>query len=226
MYSQPVSIKGTKEGLIFVLDASCSFADVLEDLESKLASAPGNEEDEKASVIIHLGNRYVTEEQKEKITQIVETDNRFVIERYESNVLSKEMAQQIIDDREVKPFAKMIRSGQVLEVNGDVLLIGDVNPGGQVRATGNIYIMGKLQGIAHAGIDGNEDAIIVASYMNPNQLRIASVISRRTEQEVENVHMEYGYIEKESNQILIDKLHTLPFKRNEIDKLEGSLTNG
>ena len=48
-------------------------------------------------------------------------------------------------------MTRVISSGQVFEVPGDLLLIGDVNPDGTVRAGGNIYIMGQLKGIAHAG---------------------------------------------------------------------------
>ena len=43
--------------------------------------------------------------------------------------------------------ARIIRSGQVLQVAGDLLLIGDVNPGGTVIAGGNIFIMGALKGL-------------------------------------------------------------------------------
>ena len=74
--------------------------------------------------------------------------------------------------------AKIIRSGQVLNVTGDLLLIGDVNPGGTVIADGNIFILGALKGIAHAGFDGNTEAVIAASVMKPSQLRISDVLNR------------------------------------------------
>lgn len=57
-----------------------------------------------------------------------------------------------------------------MEVEGDLLLVGDVNPGGKVISTGNIYIMGNLYGIAHAGVMGDREAFITASYMKPTQL--------------------------------------------------------
>src|SRR5699024_10424628 len=92
----------------------------------------------------------------------------------------------------IKAFNRVVRSGQVLRVEGDLLLIGDVNPGGKVVATGDIYIMGNLRGIAHAGINGNRKAIIAASYMKPTQLRIADYISRAPDYETDGVYMECG----------------------------------
>ena len=61
---------------------------------------------------------------------------------------------------------------------GDLLLIGDVNPGGTVIAGGNIFIMGALKGFAHAGCYGNDQAVIAASSMKPSQLRISDCLNR------------------------------------------------
>ncbi|UTW68948.1 hypothetical protein KHA80_17145 [Anaerobacillus sp. HL2] len=66
----------------------------------------------------------------------------------------------------------------MIEIIGDLLLIGDVNSGGTVVATGNIYIPGVLRGIAHAGSKGNKVVVISASRMEPSQLRIAEIVSR------------------------------------------------
>ena len=66
-------------------------------------------------------------------------------------------------EHEIVSVTRIIRSGQVLKVPGDLLLIGDVNPGGTVMAGGNIFVMGILKGIAHAGCYGNEEAMVAAS---------------------------------------------------------------
>jgi len=223
---QLVTIKGTKEGLIFSIEDDCSFQEVYNELKEKLATNPAQDEEQSVSVIIKLGHRYVTDEQKKALEKLIEKNNRFSIERYESEVIDKEQAEAWLDQGEMKTVCRIVRSGQVLEVVGDVLLIGDVNPGGQVRATGNIFILGNLHGIAHAGIDGDEEAVIAASYMNPTQLRIANYISRAPDYDSKGVYMECGYLDKEDEKIVIDRLQVLPYVRRELRGLERRIHNG
>lgn len=71
-----------------------------------------------------------------------------------------------------------LRSGQKVEHPGDVVVIGDVNPGAEIFAGGNIVVMGVLRGIAHAGIYGKTDAFVAASVLQPTQLRIHQTITR------------------------------------------------
>ena len=72
---------------------------------------------------------------------------------------------------------KTIRSGQRIECQGDVVVVGDVNPGAEIIATGNIAVFGKLRGLAHAGATGRQDVIIVANYLVPQQIRIGGKIA-------------------------------------------------
>lgn len=67
-----------------------------------------------------------------------------------------------------------VRSGQRIECEGDIVVLGDVNPGAELIAGGNIAVMGTLRGLAHAGATGRKDAIIAAFKLNPSQLRISS----------------------------------------------------
>lgn len=76
---------------------------------------------------------------------------------------------------------KTIRSGQRLNAPGHVTVLGDVNPGGEIIATGNIVIWGRVRGIVHAGALGDRDAIICALMLEPAQLRIADLITRSPE---------------------------------------------
>ena len=71
-----------------------------------------------------------------------------------------------------------VRSGEYLDSSGDLLILGDVNPGAIVSAEGNIIIWGRLLGIAHAGINGNPQATISALQLRPVQLRIANKVAR------------------------------------------------
>lgn len=72
-----------------------------------------------------------------------------------------------------------LRSGQVLEYNGHIVIIGDCHPGAEIKATGDITVWGVLGCVAHAGIKGDRSAKIRALKMNAVQLRIADVYSRR-----------------------------------------------
>ncbi len=70
---------------------------------------------------------------------------------------------------------KTVRSGVRIEAEGHLVLIGDVNPGGEVAAAGNILIWGRLRGMAHAGANGDAGAVIRALELRPQQVRIAQV---------------------------------------------------
>lgn len=225
---QLITIKGTKEGLIFYVDDSSSFQDIYVEMENVLSStfSQEKEEDKVVSVILQFGYRYVTDEQKSKLKMLIETNDHFTVERFESEVICKQQAMEWLDKNQLKSVRQIVRSGQVLNIKGDLLLVGDVNPGGEVRATGDIFIMGNLHGIAHAGFEGNEDAVIAASYMNPSQLRIAKYISRSPDYESEGVYMECGYLDKENKKIVIDRLQVLPYVQNKLRKIEGGIHDG
>jgi septum site-determining protein MinC len=203
-----VTIKGTKDGLILLLDDQCSFEMILEELFDKLTADSGQLLNGPViSVRVKVGNRYITVEQENKLREVLKQKENLIVERIETNVMTKEEAEKLRRDSQVVTVTKIVRSGQVLEIQGDLLLVGDVNPGGTVAATGNIYVLGSLKGIAHCGSNGNEDAIIAASDMKPSQLRIAHHINRAPDQYPESGNeMEFAYISKEEQQIRIDRI--------------------
>jgi septum site-determining protein MinC len=67
-----------------------------------------------------------------------------------------------------------VRSGQRIECEGDIVVLGDVNPGAELIAGGSIAVMGTLRGLAHAGATGRKDVVISAYRLSPMQLRISS----------------------------------------------------
>lgn len=73
---------------------------------------------------------------------------------------------------------RSLRSGQKYRSEGNMVILGDINPGAEVIAGGNILVMGVLKGVAHAGAYGDENAVIAAFRLNPIQLRIANHITR------------------------------------------------
>jgi len=205
-----VTIKGTKDGLVFFMDDTCSFEELLTDLREKIEqshqqilSGP------LIRVSIKLGNRYCSPEQQEQLTQIIRQKGNLVIHTIEADVISREEA---FAERLKTSFSleiHTIRSGQVFEFDGDVLLLGDVNPGGTVRSTGSIYVLGSLRGIAHAGTSGDTQTIIAAAIMQPTQLRIADVISRPGDEWSEVTGAtEFAYLE--DGKMLVAKMKYLP----------------
>ena len=86
----------------------------------------------------------------------------------------------IVSDTKTTTYINQtLRSGQVLESDGNVVVIGDCHPGSEIRAVGDITVWGVLSGIAHAGYRGCATAKIRALKMNAIQLRIANCYSRR-----------------------------------------------
>lgn len=188
----PVTIKGVKDGLLFLLDDSCTFDQLIADLTHKLEKTHHNIlTGPLIHIFVKLGNRQATEEEKEQIRAIIGSRGNLLIQSIESEQDKKEAEQS----SSIQMMKSIVRSGQVLHIDGNLLLMGDVNPGGTVTATGDIYIMGSLRGMAHAGCDGNEKAIISASHMKPTQLRIAQIISRPPDEwGIGDTYMEFAYI--------------------------------
>jgi septum site-determining protein MinC len=86
------------------------------------------------------------------------------------------------DDPEAGLIARRtLRSGQQLRHPGSITVIGDVNPGAEVVAGGDIVVWGKLRGNVHAGAMGNETAVVCALDLAPTQLRIAQYFARSPE---------------------------------------------
>ena len=222
---QNVTIKGTKDGIVLHLDDSCSYQELKRELDEKLSINQRTQAEKNLiPVKMDIGNRYITEEQREEIKELIRQKKNLVVDGIESNVVTREEAERVRAENEVVTIARIIRSGQVLKVQGDLLLIGDVNPGGTVMAGGNIYIMGALKGIAHAGVSGNEQAVIAASSMQASQLRISDYINHAPDhiEANEKREMECAYVD-ENQQIIVDRLQVLIHLRPNLTRLEGGL---
>jgi len=110
------------------------------------------------STALTLGLETATDKPHKKIAEIEE----------ESGVVGAEEAVMV---------HKTLRSGTRLQYAGNVVIIGDVNPGAEVIARGSIVVWGKVAGIVHAGAEGDENAVVCALDLRPIQLRIADQIS-------------------------------------------------
>jgi septum site-determining protein MinC len=86
--------------------------------------------------------------------------------------------ETILHDGEMATLMhRTLRSGFSIQSAGHVVVIGDVNPGAEIIADGNVVVWGRLRGMVHAGAKGNEQAVVCALDLSPTQLRIAGIIA-------------------------------------------------
>ena len=189
---EKIQFKGNQEG-IYLLIEDGNFRSLEKELDSRLkksndffkgAKIVGIEAEhlslmEKFSLLSTAKYRYnldvkdiafdkVTEEEKSKLLKESFLDFKFE-GIYEGNT---------------KFVNHTLRSGQKIDFHGNVVIIGDVNPGAHIVAKGNIVVLGRLKGIAHAGSNGNKGAVVAAYDLQPTQLRIADKITRKPDGKV------------------------------------------
>jgi septum site-determining protein MinC len=199
--SETVTIKGISEGLVITLGKGPLDA-VLDEMETLLAS--------KASffvggrVALRVGDRPLSVEQLEDIGQIiercgvtlwaVESDDPTTLVSVkelglETGLRVRAPAPAPVDAQERVPLEELVgivvrgtlRSGQAIRHAGHISLIGDVNPGAEIVAGGDVIVWGKLRGIVHAGVVGDDRAVVCALQLAPSQIRIGSHIARPPE---------------------------------------------
>lgn len=154
-------------------------------------------------------NETSTEEIESTVEGKSEDDEISPIVRHDETIAEKVEAQEVKEesDEEISALKnapeslptlylrKTIRSGQSISSDGNIVIIGDVNPGSEIIAKGDITVWGILGGIAHAGSDGNNYAKIRALKLNPVQIRIGEVFARRPDT------INLPYIQKSSEYI-------------------------
>lgn len=94
-----------------------------------------------------------------------------------------------------------VRSGVEVRHPGTIVILGDLNPGGTVIAAGDIFIWGRLRGVAHAGSNGNRACRIMALQMEPTQLRIADAVARAPATPPDQFYPEVAYVAPEGIRI-------------------------
>ena len=103
---------------------------------------------------------------------------------------------------ETKFHRGSLRSGQRIESEGSLVVIGDVNSGAEVIASDNIIVLGALRGLAHAGAKGNKQAIIAAGLVDTVQIRIANVV-KEIDRDEEPMHKQ-AYVSVVDDKIIIE----------------------
>ncbi|MBM7613582.1 septum site-determining protein MinC [Alkaliphilus hydrothermalis] len=178
-----IEFKGTKKGIYVQIKPHNDFEtlklNLIEKLEKTKTFFSG-------AKILDIQCNTISLEEKEELEKIMST-------RYQMQVQREEFQEdppidevfQGINEGMTKFIPKTLRSGQKINYKGNVVIFGDVNPGAEIIAYGNIVVLGSLRGIAHAGSNGNKYARVVAYYLDPTQLRIADKIARSPDGEYE-----------------------------------------
>lgn len=114
----------------------------------------------------------------------------------------KKVYEREIATSETKFQRGSLRSGQKIEVEGSLVILGDVNSGAEVIASDNIVVLGALRGLAHAGAKGNKQAIVSAGIFDAVQIRIANIVKEIVRDE-EPMHKQ-AYISIVDDKIVIE----------------------
>ncbi|MBR1460964.1 hypothetical protein IJ596_04960, partial [bacterium] len=112
--------------------------------------------------------------------KIIDNLDSEMVDYYENDI--DEESKELREEPETLPtlyIRRTVRSGQSISSDGNIVVIGDVNPGAEIIAKGDITVWGILGGIAHAGSENNNYARIRALKLNPVQIRIGDIFARR-----------------------------------------------
>ncbi|MEN6326855.1 MAG: septum site-determining protein MinC [Syntrophomonas sp.] len=174
-----------KNGKIRIsMQSSLSFAEIKDQLKEQLKSVGdfwlGG------GVSIENGPKVLTNQQLEEIQTILSGHGLHLQSNIDSGTGSglensghePSPFEQLPYYEETALICKSLRSGQKIFTEGNIVILGDVNPGAEVVAGGNILVMGSIRGMVHAGVLGDESALVAAYRLSPTQLRIASHITR------------------------------------------------
>lgn len=220
MDENAVTFKGTVNGLTIILKDDVSFEELVNSLHIKINSA--GKFFRGAKLAVKYKGRTLNAEERDRLFDLLKeksgaqilsfdedkSENSKPVGKVSSNGNSNERNNQIkkytyfkgIDEGVTKFYRGTVRSGQLITFDGNVVILGDVNPGAVIEATGNIIVMGLLRGVVHAGSDGNKEAIIAALGLNPTQLRIGDIITRSPDDEkgvVTNLIPEVAYVKED-----------------------------
>ncbi|HSH36015.1 septum site-determining protein MinC [Schnuerera sp.] len=175
-----VNFRGIKEG-IYICIKEGEFQQIKRELEKKLVESI---DFFGGANLLGIKGENITEDEIDELLEMIRT--KFKLHISEDGLPSHldEKPYKGIYEGMTKFINSTIRSGQVIEYDGNIVIIGDVNPGALIKAKGNIIILGTLRGVAHAGIDGNYKAIVAAYDLQPTQLRIANIIGRQPDGDI------------------------------------------
>lgn len=191
---QDIVIRGTtRTGLVLLLPDDVDFPTLAERLREKLSA--GARFFQGAEVTVQTAARLYPGEEEELAAILQESGMSLrkvgvgadPVAEAQAALRAAEQARRsstvpaaalLAESETAMVVTRTLRSGQSVRHKGDVIVLGDVNPGAEIVASGHIVVMGALRGVAHAGCTGNTAAFVASTKLRPMQLRIANVIGR------------------------------------------------
>ncbi|MFL0267787.1 septum site-determining protein MinC [Candidatus Clostridium radicumherbarum] len=201
MVDDKILIKGNKEGLyaVIYMNKFKDFDDMLEALIEKLTK--GKKFYRGATFKITTDLKYISSKDLNRLKDVLFEEfliKDCIFEDREEKV--NKVFSGIYEGR-TKFIRKTIRGGQTINYSGNIVIIGDVNPGAEIYAAGNVIVLGTLKGHVHAGFGGNEKALIAAFNLQPEILQIANIMTRSPEDGLKPKYPEVAKV-KEDNIIV------------------------
>ena len=173
-----INISLRTDECIIKVEENTKFEDVCKELEFKLVELKKLYQEEKTP--IRVTGKELKNKEIDQINDIVKKylDVNIKFDTPKSLGLASivKTFNRDINISETKFYKGSLRSGQKIEAEGSIVILGDVNSGAEVMATENIVVLGTLRGLAHAGAKGNKQAIIAAGALDTVQLRIANLV--------------------------------------------------
>lgn len=177
-----IVIKGTKEGLVLYI-----YSGNKEAVEKEIINKLDNAKDFFKGSNLKLVDRLNVLDETFLKYMIELLKERYDINAYFENIKVKEQTEKVfsgIYEGRTKFIKNTVRSGQRINYQGNIVVIGDVNSGAEIIANGNIVILGALRGVVHAGANGNRKAIVAAYMLQPSLLKIADITSRAPDEKI------------------------------------------
>ena len=199
-----VSINLRTDEVVIKIDDNAKQEDVIEELDKKMKDLKKMYQDEKTP--IRVTGKILTNKELEEIREIIKSKIDVEIKFDTPTTLGLHSItrsyKKDVGMSETTFHKGSLRSGQRLEVEGSLVIIGDVNAGAEVIAAENIAVIGTLRGLAHAGAKGNKEAIIAASTLDAVQIRISNIV-KEFDMNEEYVY-DNAYIYADGDQIVIE----------------------
>lgn len=191
MKKAPVVIKGNKAGIRIVLDGQMPFGELAEEVRNKFRESSDFLGD--AQVAVSFDGRRLKEDEEAILLECIRECSKLRVvclideDKEREELFNRNLTEQLmsLNSNTGQFFKGNLRSGQVMEFETSIVILGDINVGAQVVSTGNVIVLGSLYGTVYAGAAGKENAFIVALKMNPMQIRISDVIARSSDEKKE-----------------------------------------
>lgn len=184
-----ININIKKNQVVIKIDENAEQKEIIADLKKKIIELKNFYKDDKTPILIT--GKILKNKEMDEIQAIIKKFINVQVEFDSPKVLGlhgiKKTFYKEVATSETKFHKGSLRSGQRIEFEGSLVIIGDVNAGAEVIAGENIVVLGILRGLAHAGAKGNKDAVIEAEEIEAVQIRIADKI-KEIEKEEGQIH--------------------------------------